>query len=565
MKINKGLPRSASENELVAIDIEMYGMEQDKLHRPTGTFACITAAYSNKEVYQLKSRGHVQEFLDRLEQGRWVLQNGLFDIRHLRRWATIEQRPIWDTMLVELALFGGYYDSFGLSALSRRWLGKKLGKNIREQFATAHKMTKEMDQYAAKDASVTLTVREKQAEYIEKEQLGMRHYWEIDELALWAVLDMKPVAIDVDLWLQLAEEHALKSEAIKEQLGFNPGSSKQTLNALTSALGKAPKNTRANTLDRLKEELIDRGRTKGIELITAIQDYRTYKKASSSYGAKWTEKYVEEGNLIYPAWRVTGTRTGRTACRDPNLQNIPIRKMPVFRSAIIRSQNGGRLLVSDVHQQEPCLAAYLSQDDRLLDAVESGDVYIPVAQALFHVPPSRVTKSQRARAKSIFLGTCYGLSPYGLAYNEGIPTAEAEMFMVSFFDQFRGFANWRNRVMMRAERHEQVVTTVGRPIWINKYNEQWQRNAVNAPIQGSAADMSKLAMVLIHQKCKEQGLEYCVNLMVHDEIVLDIPPGMMKQYRKIVKEAWREAGNQVMPGMPVIVDIGTGVNWSCKL
>ena len=156
-------------------------------------------------------------------------------------------------------------------------------------------MTPEMEQYAADDAVATIRIKDKQADYLKQNVDDLRCYWEIDEPAVWAAMDMKPIRVDVDGWLLLAEEHTQTAERIKNELGFNPGSPVQTKKALGALLGRAPNDTRAETLKGIREgDYSDK--SKGLS--HAITEYRTYKKAASSYGRKWIDDNVEDGDLV---------------------------------------------------------------------------------------------------------------------------------------------------------------------------------------------------------------------------------------------------------------------------
>ena len=542
----KGLPRPPLPSETVALDLEIYKMGK-RLHRPTGMFACLSIAYSADEVYQVYDLADLAKSMEILDGAQWVFHNSLFDLSHLRRWVRLRRRPVWDTLLVEADIFGGYYDEFGLDDLTRRWLRRRLPKDTRSVFAVTETMTPEMEQYAANDAVATIQIQDKQADYLKQNVDDLRCYWEIDEPAVWAAMDMKPIRVDVDGWLLLAEEHTQTAERIKNELGFNPGSPVQTKKALGALLGRAPNDTRAETLKGIREgDYSDK--SKGLS--HAITEYRTYKKAASSYGKKWIEDNVEEGDLVYSGWRITGAETGRMSSRNPNLQNIPSRKMPKFRS-LFKPLKGEVLIVADVAAQEPRIAAWWSKDEVLLYTLAlDEDVYAPVMGS---------AGVSRDDAKTIFLGLLYDLSEHGLAARLHCTKNEAKALMQKVLGKLRGIAIWKHKAKSQAYQREYALTPTGRKVWLNLYNPQWERNAVNAPIQGGAADMTKKALGRLHEQP-----DFNVAMVVHDEIVASCPIDTAEAYAILVRDAWVEAGRVVIPGVPVRADVKTGADWGIK-
>ena len=561
MEILPGLPRPAKAGELVSLDIELFGAKEGRLHRPTGRFACLSIAYSPKEVYQLYDQADVPRALERIQAGRWVLMNALFDLRHLRRWADVPQRDVWDIMIVEQDLFGGYYDRFDLHSLARRWLNTELDKQVVERFAVESKMDQEMRLYSAKDALSTVLIASKQVAAMEPQDSMPGYYWQIDAPAIWAVLDMPPMRVNVDGWLRLAKKCSQRAETIRRQLGFNPGSTQQTQAMLRQTSGSVPidwrtkkPTTNEDAMEDFRDRALGSGDTKTVELINAILEYRMYSKAATTYGESWVEKYVEDGDLVYANWSVAGaTRTGRMSCSDPNLQNIPVREMPEFRDLFLAFP-GRNLLVSDVSQQEPRVSAWWSKDDILLQALLEGDVYAPIAKKF---------KVSRDRAKSIFLGATYGLSPRGLAARERIPLEQAQQFLDDFFHHFWKTKSWLEKQERKAYSLGYVTTPLGRRCWVNTYSPQWSNNAINYPIQGGAAEMIKLALSTVHRETALAGLPFNTCGVIHDETV-DHLPRAERRYQSIVEKAWRSAGRTVIGSIPISVKPRIGKTWGVK-
>ena len=552
MKYSKGMPRPAQPGELVALDVEVFG-QAEPFHIPTGDFACLTVVYENGDRYMIEDTKDLPETFERISQGLWCMHNALYDIAQLRRWATLKPHDLMDIMVFERDMFGGYYDSFSLDALSRRYLNKALEKDIREQFGAKTKMTKKMELYAIRDSDATVKIARCQLQEADKQGSPMRHYWEVDQWAVWAFADMEPAAINVEGWHNLADGFAVKGQEIEEELGFNVYSTDACKKVIYEVTGRRLSSTNAKVvLEPMLEEL----EGDGYDLIQGILRARSFRKATSTYGHLWPERWADENGWVIPSWRVTGTETGRVACRSPNLMNIPVRTMPEFRRMFISKHDGGRIMVSDVQQQEPRILAHFSQDQRLLEAFKQGlDIHQAVADRC---------GVERFMGKQINLGLSYGLTPYGLARNAKISKVEAEKILREYFAQYRGVKAYMARERAKGYRQEKVHSALGRPVWLNLYARQWQNNAVNSPIQSSAGDQTKLAIVKIWRETESAGLPFGVCINVHDEIVLDILPGTTQKYRPIVNQAWTDAGKELFPDIPMVVDIKTGDSWGIK-
>ena len=555
MNFTKGLPRPASQDELVALDFEMFKMSRP--HRADGSFACLSIAYSSGDAYQIYDTSDIQKAIKRVDSGIWCMHNSLFDLRVLRRFSNFKQRYIYDTMLVEQDLFGGWYSTFSLADLSRRWLGELLPKDIRDEFSGRESMTPEMEEYAAQDALATVRIAQKQIDYINEEEDGQfGWYYEIDAPAIWAVLDMPPIRVDVDGWLANVTTLSAQAVEVEKALGFNAYSHVTVKKEVEKALGRRIKNTNANeTLLPLLNSLDPRD--KAYQLISAILGVREARKALETYGKSWIDQYVEDGEWVYPSWRVTGAETGRMSCADPNLQQVPVRKMPIFRKFFLASK-GGRMLVADANQQEIRLAAALSGDDVLLSELRDGVDMHQITADLFGV--------DRDKGKSINLALNYGMSAYGLSGRMGLTEEQAEDGIKARRAKYKIQAAWQDSCVRKAQKNLKVRTLSGRPVWINPYlqHDGWKRNAMNGPVQGSAADHTKLALVNMHKICSDEGMPFRTNLVVHDEVGTDVPSGMLTKYKQAMKDAWHDAGHTLAAGVELPIEMASGRDWGCK-
>jgi len=277
------------------------------------------------------------------------------------------------------------------------------------------------------------------------------------------------------------------------------------------------------------------------------------RKAAETYGDSWLEQHIEDGEYVYPSWRVVGAETGRMACADPNMQNIPARNMPIYRSFFIAS-DGNVLQVADVNQQEPWFSAFLSEDPVLMHELQNRIDLHQVTADLFGV-------ERNPTGKAINLGLNYGMTEYGLSAKVGISVEAARAGIMARDRRYRQLTGWKGQRKNEARRHYKVNTVSGRPVWVNPYLEGWDRNAINAPIQGSAADHTKLALVNLHKKCKQAGVPFAVSMIVHDEMVQDVPQTHAAIYANLLAEAWNDASAALAPGMPITVEVMQGENW----
>ncbi len=549
-------------DKIVAIDTEYYE-HTGKLHRPGGKFACLTLSSNGKTGSLQEDPIQVKARLKQLKKSGEIvaMHNARYDLQQLttsKLWPSQWQPKVWDTMLVEQALFGGRYQLNSLADLSRRWLEVYLDKATVLAFISATKMTPQMKKYSIQDAVVTQSVASAQQKWITNEFDGdFGWYWDIDLPAMWAVLDMQPIRVDVDGWLRHGEDLYREGISIQDSLGFNVKSTVQVKSALRHVGIQPHKTVDAPTCAKWLEKAIRKGNTRQINLLTLIARARKCRDAQSKYGAKWVERNIENKEWVYPSWSVTGAETGRMSCSHPNMQNIPKRgESSVYRSFFLASKHG-RLLVGDISQQEPSFSAFLSHDQNLSEEIITGINLHQKAADLFHL----TGKNAYDRGKMINLGLNYGMSAWSLAGHVNISKKEAEDGIRARQRHYPQYYAWMDRQVRHAERHGYVRTVTGRPVWVNEYSYGWKRNAINGPIQGSAADQTKLALGYIREQCNGAGIPFVVNLVVHDEIVMDVPPKMMKIYRKIMNDAWQEAGLKLMPDIPTRIDLKSGKNW----
>lgn len=543
MDIIKGIPPEAKNGQLVAMDVETFGQEDGKVHRPTGTFACLSIAIEGDEnVYQVYDEHDIKMVLDSAKTGEWVFHNSVYDLTQLRRFAKIKPRYIFDTELVERCGYGGYYDFFSLKDLARRWLDVQMEKEVREDFSTMTEMTPEMIEYAAHDAELTLKIALLQKEHF-AETNALSAYNRIDEPAIWPTLDMQPMKVDVVQWEKNVTEYTRIAKETENEIGVNSMSPKQ-VKLKAKDYGLYLQDTKAATLKEYQDN----------PFVAGVLKARMYRKAVSTYGMSWLEKYVEEGDLVYASYRVTGAETGRRSSSNPNMQQIPSRKMPEYRDLFVTKSY--RMMVGDASMQELCILAAISQDKLLINSIKNGeDLHQATADSL---------GIDRDAGKTINYAIPYGTTAVGLSKNLGVSEQKAENMLSLYFAKYTGVMGYVNSYKTRARQFGYVETVAGRPVFINPYDLQWENNAINAPIQGGAADFSKRWERLLWEGCQAEGIPYSVCGVIHDEIVTDPPKDSYKTTQKVTKDAFYQAAKELFPSVPMKLDLHSGKRWSCK-
>jgi len=283
----------------------------------------------------------------------------------------------------------------------------------------------------------------------------------------------------------------------------------------------------------------------------------------STYGESFLAD-IEPGGYVMPGWKLDGPVTGRMACSSPNLMNVPQREIPEYRDTIIASP-GHRYVVSDASQQEPRVGAVLTQDPNLMALVRTGEsIYIMVARELLH---EEITKKhpRYAPVKAGVLGTFYGLGHRTLAKREGIPVSDAKDIQDGIFGRYPKVSVWMQKAREKAFSRGYAETVLGRRMHINPHGEEsWQNQAVNYPVQGTAAEITKLAFVLMHDGFKAANMEFPITLQVHDELNADVPEDKVDLAKEIMTDAWVQAGKRIIPEVPFVTEIEDGATWGCK-
>ncbi len=429
-------------------------------------------------------------------------------------------------------------------------------------------------EYAAEDADLTLRVHEVLAPRLAAEPTLERLYREI-ELPVAEVLfrmERHGVLIDVFALAQQSEElgrRMLALEAEAQTLAgqpFNLNSSKQIGEILFGRLGLPVIKKTAGGAPSTDEEVLEK-LAEDYPLPKKILEYRSLAKLKGTYTDKLPRMVNPSTGRVHTSFSQATAVTGRLASSDPNLQNIPIRTAEGrrIRSAFV-APAGHAIVSADYSQIELRIMAHLSNDARLLEAFAKGeDVHRATAAEIFGVTPLEVGPDQRRAAKVINFGLIYGMSAFGLARELGLERSAAQAYMDRYFARYPGVARYMEETRLKARGQGYVETVFGRRLWLPDINsgvvgrrQAAERAAINAPMQGTAADLIKRAMIAVQRWLDERGSAAKLVLQVHDELVLEVPDGELAEIREALP---RLMSGVAQLSVPLVVEVGVGPNW----
>ena len=507
-------------------------------------------------------------------------QNIKFDLMVLRRLGITIRGRMYDTMILHYLL--DPESRHNMNALSERYLNYKpieietlIGKGSK-QLTMDLVNVERVKEYAAEDADVTL--RLKQVLYPQVEEIGLQHlYFEVEEpmIAVLADIEMAGVRIDsealavyaVELNRKLAElEAAIRTEAGEPNLNIN--SARQLGEVLFGKMRIAEKPKMTKTKQFCTDEDYLQSFARKHRIVDLILEYRGVKKLLSTYVEALPQLVNRTTGRIHTSFNQAVTATGRLSSTNPNLQNIPVRDDMGrrIRKAFIPSDDDHLLLSADYSQVELRLMAHLSGDESLIAAFEHGeDIHSATAAKLFNKSLAEVTSEERRRAKTANFGIIYGISAFGLSQRLEIPRKEAKEIIDGYFASYPGVKKYMDNVVEKAKEEGFVSTIFGRRRYLNDISSHnaiarglAERNAVNAPIQGSAADIMKIAMINVHRRFAAEGIRSRVILQVHDELVVDMLRSEQERVTAIVTECMESAAQLKVR---LIADAGVGGNW----
>ncbi|MBX9696228.1 MAG: DNA polymerase I, partial [Cyanobacteria bacterium] len=505
-----------------------------------------------------------------------ISQNAKFDINVLARHDIDLRSVIFDTMLASYIVDSG--EKHGLKEQSDRILGYQM-KKISELIGTSKK-TATMSQaqivqaapYAADEARVTFELARYYARRMDEAQAELMYAMELPLSRVLAKMEQRGVAIDRDFLAGLSKELSevlLKSEKeIYDLVGysFNINSTQQLQKVLFEDIGLAAKartktgfSTDASVLETLKGEH---------PVVEKIVDYRHISKLRSTYVDALPKQISEFDHRLHGEFNQTVAATGRLSSSNPNLQNIPIRTElgRSIRRAFVPGASGYSLVSADYSQIELRMLAHMSGDETLIDAFEKNqDIHARTAMEIFDVPMEKVDSNMRRVGKTINFALVYQQGAWATAQDLGISTREAKTFIDKYFNRMPKVKDLLARIIEEAKHNDYVTTLWGRRRYFRHLNDRNtnirradERAACNAPLQGSAADLIKLAMIDLDSKLEEAGTKARMILQVHDELVLEVPDDEIEVVQSIMGTAM-EQGQPLK--VPLKIDFGVGKDW----
>ena len=506
-----------------------------------------------------------------------VGQNFKYDLTIFARNGIDVQGVAFDTMLESYVL--NSTGRHNMDDLAKRYLGhqtisfEEIAGKGKNQLTFNQIQLEQAAEYAAEDADVTMKLQQVLWEKLSKEPTLEKLFKEM-ELPLLGVLsrmERRGVLIDSDALFLQSNEIANRLSELEEQAyvlagqPFNLASTKQLQEILFDKLGlpviqKTPKGAPSTNEEVLEELAFSH------ELPKVLVEHRGLSKLKSTYTDKLPQMVNPQTGRVHTSYHQAVTATGRLSSSDPNLQNIPIRNEEGrrIRQAFI-AREGFTVVAADYSQIELRIMAHLSQDQGLINAFTQGkDIHRSTAAEIFGVELDEVTSEQRRNAKAINFGLIYGMSAFGLSRQLGIGRADAQSYMDLYFKRYPGVQTFMHDIREKAKAQGYVETLFGRRLYLPDINSSngmrrkaAERVAINAPMQGTAADIIKRAMIQLDQKLQNDP-DIAMIMQVHDELVFEVRSEKVEFFREQIKQHMEAAAELVVP---LIVEVGVGQNW----
>ncbi|HAE66632.1 MAG TPA: DNA polymerase I [Sphingobacterium sp.] len=507
-------------------------------------------------------------------------QNIKYDILLLARYGVKVQGSLFDTMLAHYLIDPD--TRHGMDVLAENYLNyspvsitELIGEKGKKQGNMRDVEVEKIKEYAAEDADITLQLKNVfHPLLVETNTMQLAQDVEFPLVYILAEIERNGVKIDVPALEEFSKtlDQDIKNleESIFEKAGvnFNIASPKQLGEVLFDKLQLDPKAKKTKTGQYKTGEDVLLALAHKSDIVQDILNFRQMQKLKSTYVDALPELINPETGLIHTSYNQAVAATGRLSSTNPNLQNIPIRTergREVRKAFIPRSENNV-ILSADYSQIELRLIAELSKDQNMMEAFSQGhDIHRATAAKVYNVDFDAVTSEQRRNAKAVNFGIIYGQSAFGLSQNLGISRKEASDIINEYFNQYTGIKKYMSDAVESAKEKGYVETILKRRRYLRDINSAnitvrgfAERNAINAPIQGSAADLIKLAMIAIQKEIEQRGLTGKMIMQVHDELVFDVPKDEIEVFKKIILD---KMSNAIKTSVPLIVEIGEGKNW----
>ncbi|WP_316850051.1 DNA polymerase I [Pedobacter agri] len=570
--------------EKISFDTETTGTDANMANLVGLSFSIKPGSgyYIPVSAVREEAQAIVDEFRVVLENEKIekIGQNTKYDILVLKWYDVQVKGKLFDTMLAHYLIDPD--TRHGMDVLSENYLGyspisitKLIGAKGKNQLTMRDVPVIDVVDYAAEDADVTLQL----AHVFEpklKELNAAKLADEIENPLVYVLADIEKEGVRIDIETLKAYSKELETDIIKfEQnvydkagIKFNLASPKQLGEVLFDKLQLDPKAKKTKTGQYQTGEDVLTALASKSDIVQDILDFRQLQKLKSTYVDALPLMVNPKTGRVHTSYNQAVAATGRLSSNNPNLQNIPIRteRGREVRKAFIARDENHILLSADYSQIELRIIAEISKEENMLDAFSKNiDIHTATAAKVYGITIEDVDSTQRRNAKAVNFGIIYGQSAFGLSQNLGIPRKEAAEIIEQYFAQYPGIKRYMSDTMNFARENGFVETIMGRRRYLRDINSANQtvrgfaeRNAINAPIQGSAADMIKIAMINIHREMKAQNLQSTMTMQVHDELVFDVVKSEKEVMKAIIQD---KMANAIKLTVPIVVEIGEGENW----
>jgi len=507
---------------------------------------------------------------------------------HILLWPRnggIKLSPVDDTMCLSYVLDGGRVGGHSMDHLAKHWLdydtikfSDVCGKGAKQVPFGSLAPEAAMD-YAAEDADITLRLWQ-----LFKPRLGAEQVASVYErlerplIPILAEMEAGGITVDRNILARMSDDFAQRIAVFQTEIHqlageeFNIASPKQLGEILFDKMGlEGGKKAKTGAFSTSADVLEDLAAS-GVEIAAKVLEWRHLAKLKSTYADALVESILATTGRVHTSFSMVGASTGRLSSSDPNVQNIPIRTAEgrQIRTAFVAAA-GHKLISADYSQIELRLVAHVAQETTMIEAFRAGiDIHARTASEVFGVPLDQMDSETRRRAKAINFGIIYGISAFGLARQLGISRGEASDYIAAYFKNFPGIKDYMERIKVSAREDGFVKTLFGRRIHISGFSGGNQamrgfaeRQAINAPIQGSAADIIKRAMIRIPMALKTTGLSATMLLQVHDELIFEAPEAEAEATKALITSVMENAADPVLTlAVPIVAEAGIAGSWA---
>ena len=587
--VNSAAGRSLLLEKLLRQSSVCFDTETTGLNALQAELVGVAFSWEQKKGYYLalpEDRAAAQHIIETFrpffenDQIEKIGHNLKYDLKILLKYEIRVEGPLYDTMIAHYLINPDMRHNMNILAetylnYSPQSITELIGKKGKNQGSMRDVPLDLQTQYAVEDADITL-----QLKYHFEKELAEAHTTNLFkkvELPLVQVLtemEVEGINLNVgflnELSKTLTADIALLEKNIFEEVGetFNIASPRQLGAILFEKLKLVNKPKKTKTGQYSTAEDILSYLAKEHPIVAMILEWRSLQKLENTYVSALPNDLNPDTQRIHTVYNQAVAATGRLSSNNPNLQNIPIRtrRGQEVRKAFIPRDNNHILMAADYSQIELRIIAALSKDPAMVKAFQNNeDIHAATAAKVFDVPLDEVSREQRINAKTVNFGIVYGVSAFGLSQQTNLNRSESKELIDTYYESYPQLKQYISDQVNFAREHGYVATVLGRRRYLKDINSQnavvrgaAERNAVNAPIQGSAADIIKLAMIQIHQKIKSENWKSKMILQVHDELVFDVLKSEKEGFEKMVKTEMEKAFDI---GLPLLVDMGFGANW----